>query len=89
MNKIQNSRALTDEQKEDLEGLPEGFKKNIEQLLSTFDERSKGREQVLRMKLEETLLKFHAKLEQEGIDEVTKGRLLAKARKQIEAFFTK
>lgn len=73
----------------DLEGLPEEFQKNITEILSGFEDRSKNRQQLLRMKLEEQYQKFRAKLEFEHVDEEKIKELLEKARDVIEAFFPK
>ncbi len=88
---VEKSRVLTSEQKalflEDPDSLPEGYQEKIVKLLTEFDDHSTAREQHLRQKLEEEFRMFAQRLEFEGIEERERKAMLAKARKQIEAFF--
>lgn len=89
---VQNSRALSNEQKELFLGDPsmsEEYKKKITELLQIFDEKSKDREAYLRDKLEESYTQFISSLDEGGIGEEKKKELAEKARKQIEGFFPK
>lgn len=88
---VQKSRVLSSEQKalflEDWEELPEGYRSRVVSLLREFDEHSKAREMHLRERLEEVYRQFAQRLEFEGIEGEERKMLLAKARKQVEAFF--
>jgi hypothetical protein len=90
---VQNSRVLNHEQKEalleDPDAFPEEYRMGLEQTLLTFDENSKAREVLLREKLEENYQAFAQRLDLEGIEEKEKLELLAKAKKQMDAFFPK
>jgi hypothetical protein len=90
---VKNSRVLNHEQKqallEDPEAFPQEYRDSLEQTLTTFDENSKAREELLREKLQENLMQFEKRLNEEGIGEEEKEQLLTKAKKQIDAFFPK
>lgn len=90
---VKKSRVLSQEQKQDLldmaSSLPDSYQEKIAPLLETFNNHSEEREVYLRDKLEKTYTEFMKQLDSEGIEESKKNELLAKARKQINAFFPK
>lgn len=87
---VGDSRALSSEQQEELLAEPvlfEKFRKNITRILQIFDRHSRAREAYLQQKLDESLTAFSEKLNEEGVDEHTKSRLLEKARQMNAQFF--
>jgi hypothetical protein len=90
---VQNSRILSLEQKEALldnpDALPADYRNTILSTLLTFDQNSKEREALLREQLKEGYIAFERKLIDEGVEETKKQELLAKAKKQMDAFFPK
>ncbi len=85
------SRLLTAIQKRELldkpELLPEEYRERIVRILSTFDERSKHREYVLRKHLVHAYNKFEQTVATETIPEDEKKQLIAKVRKQEKNLF--
>lgn len=87
---VKHSRVLTTEQKEDLLAdpqLPAAYQKKVASYLATFDKHSKAREAYLRDKLEVLYTEFIATLDREEIGEEEKKEVMAKAKKQMDAFF--
>lgn len=83
---VQNSRALSQEQKELLLAdppLPEGYRKKVAEMLGEFDKRSRSREAYLTDKLEELHTEFIQQIDASDLGENEKKELVEKA-KQIK-----
>ena len=90
---VGNSRALSQEQKQELlsnaEVLPQEYRTRVLTLLRTFDEHSIYRENELRKRLNDAYTQLEQRLADENVPSEAKEQVLLKAMQQMSGLFPK